>query len=114
MTNLLVIAGECQIDTPRRHHLHNGALAHRGDRVRKEVVDAIIVDIGDQAGCFREVVVAEQDGDIISPDGVDGGIAAPRPGIVNDVIMDKGRQVNHLEGHAERQQLVEAIRVHFA
>ena len=66
------------------------------------MVDAVIVDVGDQASCLSEVVVAEENGNVVAPERVDGWVAASCFRIVYDVIMNQRRQVYHFEGDAER------------
>ena len=78
------------------------------------MIDAVIVNIGYQACSLGKVVIAEQDRNIISPKGVDRWIAAPRQCVIYYVIMNKRRQVYHLKGDAQGQQLIKAIRFHLA
>ncbi len=67
VTDFLIVALNGKINPAGSHHLHDRTLAHSRYCIRKEVVNAILIDVGNQACCFRKVVVPQQDSDVIAP-----------------------------------------------
>ena len=64
------------------------------------MINAVVIDICNQSCRLGEIVVTQQDSNTISPDGIHCWIATARLRIIDNIIMNKRRQMDHFKGDA--------------
>ena len=75
-------------------------------RVADGEVDARLADRGEQVGALGEVVVADDDRGVDADRLVDGGDAAPRARVVDEVVVHQGGGVDELDAHRQVEGVV--------
>ena len=63
--------------------------------------DVRVVEIGREIQRLREEAIAEEDAQRIPPARIDGRLAAPPFGLIHDVVVDEGGDVDQLDDHGE-------------
>jgi hypothetical protein len=93
-----------QIDLAARAlHLQNLAFGQVGDDARDQLDDLVVPESGERCAGSAEQKVAPEDGKLVSKGGWCRGRAASEVGLVDDVVVEEGRDVYHFDDLGETQ-----------
>ena len=83
--------------------LEDLALDEVGDDARDELDDLVVAEARERGGRAAEEEVAAEDGELVAEGGGAGGDAAAEVGAVDDVVVEEGRDVDHLDDLGEAE-----------